>query len=186
MKIIHKLIEQSTLTKVLTIGLVLALGGFLTTTASAQMNGVDTEDIPDEANRIVLIQESVPPANVYVDAYNTLQRLDYTINSSATTLDTESLQEFLDEDPLIFTAEKQVNDKMALRLSLNVEKTAAGGKLVASAEYAENLNAPTTEWKQAKWTDGLAKDAFFSAFETLRNAQYSAIEFESGVAVASM
>lgn len=143
------------------------------------------EDIPDGANRIIMVQEGVPPADVYVDTYNLLRTKDFQITASEESLVLSDLRDILNNEPLVFAAKKQIRDDMALWMTFNVNTTPAGGQLIASAKYAEDVNTPVGEWKQAAWTSGKAEEAFIEALDVIRHARYDAMDFEVGVAVVS-
>lgn len=119
------------------------------------------EEIPAQANRILLYQEETAPADVYVDAINYFRRQDWLVTASEETMDPIELEEALDEDPLAFTVKKQVNDDLALEISAKVDVRGAGGQLIASADYASSITRPIAEWKQAEWTEGKARTAFY-------------------------
>jgi len=142
------------------------------------------EDVPEGANRIIMVQEGASPADVYVEMYNMLVRADFQITTSAENLILEDLEELLDREPLVIQAKKQIHEELALQLAINVDETNQGGQLIASAKYAEDVNASVTQWKQAKWTSGQAKDAFVEAMDVVRRARYDALEYETGVAVS--
>ena len=110
--------------------------------------------------------------------------LIFKITASSETLVLKNLEEILDREPLIIEARKQVEQDMAIQLTFNVNPTAGvGGKLLASVKYAANVDASAGKWKEAKWTDGLAQEAFIHALDLVRHARYDAMEFEVGVAV---
>ena len=115
----------------------------------------------------------------------TLQRMDYTIVNSEETVDLDALTELLDQEPLVFAATKQVEPGLAIRITANVGIISGGGELKASVQYAEDVNTPTGQWKQATWTDGQAEHAFIEALNALHYAQYSGVDFATGVAVAT-
>jgi len=169
------------LSVILAATLLLSLTGF----AQAQQFGILSQ-IPEDANRVVLEQEGVPPADTYVDTYNLMRTADFQIIDSEETLELSSLRDLIAEgDPLVFTAKKQVRDDLALRISFNIETTPGGSKLIASAEYADDVNASIPNWNQATWTDGEAQDAFAEALDIVRHARYDAMDFEIGVAINS-
>jgi hypothetical protein len=141
------------------------------------------EDIPNNANRIVLQQEEVPPADVYVDMINLFELKDWELTYSEENLDTDNLEDLLEDEPLVFGAKKQITDDLALWISGNVEGTAAGGIMVASVKYARDVDTPVAEWNDARWTRGKAQTAFFEGLETVRSARYDAMDFEVGVMV---
>ncbi len=143
------------------------------------------EDIPDGANRIIMVQEGVPPADVYVDTYNLLRTMDWKITASEATLVMSDLRDLLDDEPLVFAAKKQIQDDLALWMSFNANVSPEGGRLIASAKYAEDVNTPVGEWKQAAWTSGKAEEAFIDALDVIRHARFDAMDFEVGVAVAA-
>jgi len=144
------------------------------------------EQIPNGANRIVMVQEEVPPADVYVDTYHLMNTMDYQITASEETLEPSSLEDILDREPLVFSAKKQVRDGLALWFTFNVDATAGGGQLLTSVKYAENVNAPLPQWKQAAWTQGKAKAAFADALDVVRHARYDAMDFQVKVVEPAM
>ncbi len=141
--------------------------------------------IPDGANRILLRQTQVPPADVYADAINHLKRQNFEITASEETYDENILTNITESRPLVFTAKKQINDTLAIRIMANVEKCDGPlcGRLIASVDYAKDVDASIPEWKHARWTDPPAKNAFFKALEILRGTSYDFMNFEVGVAV---
>jgi len=159
---------------------------FLPASAQAQVPndwGVAGE-IPEQANRIILDQEGVPAADVYVDALYTLERQDFKITDSEDTFNIDELSDIIaDGIPLVFMARKQITDDMAIEISANVMTIPGGGRLVASVKYADSVETDVPNWKQAKWTEGRAKEAFYRGLETIRGIRYDAMDFEMGVAV---
>ena len=165
--------------------LILVLLGGCAQTGNVRYGGLQ-EEIPDGANRVLLEQEEMPPADAYVDAYHFFERKGgFDIVASEETLDLDELGEILtDDDPLAFTAHGQVARNMAVRVAINVDRLPAGtGALtIASVEYADQL--PAEEWHRAEWTKGRARRAFFEGLEIIRGTAYDAVDFEVGVAVA--
>ncbi len=149
--------------------------------AFAQME----QTIPENANRIIIEQEGVPPADAYVDAINMFELMDWEIIASEETLILDNLREINDTEPLVFAAKKQVTDDMALRISGNVDAIPGGGEMMISAEYAEDVDTPVPEWKQASWTSGKAKEAFQKTLDIIRHSAYDAVDFEIGVSVVA-
>ncbi|MBD3275008.1 MAG: hypothetical protein GF372_06830 [Candidatus Marinimicrobia bacterium] len=141
------------------------------------------EDIPNNANRIVLQQEEVPPADVYVDMINLFNLQDWEITYSEENLDTDNLEDILENEPLVFGAKKQITNDLALWISGNVEGTAAGGIMIASVKYAGDVDTPVADWNDARWTMGKAQTAFFEGLEAVRGARYDAMDFDVGVMV---
>jgi|GEM_PF-1502640 len=165
------------------LGLLLVLGlAFGIAAQDIRTRGVEMR-IPDDANRIVLEQEGVPPADVYVDAVRYLEMKDFEMLVSEETFATDALESLLEAAPLNFSARKQINDTLALRITGDVSKIPGGGRLIASVEYADSVDTPIPEWKQAAWTTEPAKNAFFKALEIMRGTRYDAMDFEVGVAV---
>lgn len=162
---------------------ILLLVGTITPVLS-QERGIENK-IPEGANRIIMEQEEVPPADVYVDAVKFLQRKEFDILTSEETFEVESLEGLLEAGPLSFTARKQVNEDMAIRIMADVNTVPGGARLVASVRYADSAEADIGEWKQAKWTAPEAKDAFFKGLEILRGIRYDAMDFEIGVAITT-
>lgn len=181
---VHKKLKPTLLTAIFVIGSFILFAGCAGPQSATITEGV-IEKIPENANRIVLIQEQRPPASVYVDMIHVLRLKGYDIRYSEENMDIDYLTDMLDDEPLVFTARKQVNDDLALWIKGNVEMTPGGGKLVASVNYAENVNAAADEWKNARWTDGQSKLAFFEGLETLRSSHYDALDFEVGVMVTA-
>lgn len=155
----------------------------LTSCATTQDVGFQdiAEEIPDNANRVFLVQEGTPPADVYVDMINILQLADWKLTYAEDNLETDNLEDMLQDAPLVFEARKQITDEMALQITGNVEATAAGGQIIATIEYANSVDTPTGDWNDAVWTTGKEKMAFYEGLESLRHARYDALEFESGV-----
>ncbi len=88
-------------------------------------------------------------------------------------------------DSKSFTAVKQVSSQLVLKMPVEITSEQQGAKLVASAYYADNKNASSSEWKQAKYNDGESKEAFQHAVNTMKEVvNYNNINFESGTAVA--
>lgn len=143
------------------------------------------EDIPRNANRIILEQEQQPPADMYVDAMQFLRNAGYDITKAEDAMETQSLNDLAENRPLTMNAEKQINDDMAIQITLNVNTTPGGSELIASAFYADSKDVSEANWNEASWTDGKSKKAFEKAFFALRQGTYDTITFESGVAVAS-
>ncbi|MBD3223836.1 MAG: hypothetical protein GF313_03855 [Caldithrix sp.] len=142
------------------------------------------EEIPQGANRIILIQEGVPPADIYVDTYNLLRNMDFQITASEETLVIRDLRDILENDPLVFAAKKQINQDLAIWMVFNCNVAPGGGKLIASARYAENVDSPVAQWQPAKWSSGKAQQAFIEALDIIRHGRYDAVNFEIGVAVS--
>ena len=150
------------------------------------VRGVE-KNIPHNANRILLKQTEVPPADVYVDALNHLKRKDFEITASEETFDDNLLEEITESRPLVFSAKKQINDTLAIRIQANVDKCSGplGGLLIASVDYAKDVAAPIPEWKHASWNKPEEQDAFFKVLEILRGTSYDFMNFEVGVAVTT-
>ncbi len=142
-------------------------------------------EIPQGANRIMLKQEAVPPADVYADALYYLKRHDFKITASQELLDTDSLEDLLESAPLTFAAKKQIKDNLAIRILGNVNAYAGGGILIVSVEYASSVDQSIAQWKKAKWTSGKSQEAFFKGLEIIRGTRYDAMDFEVGVAITS-
>lgn len=143
------------------------------------------ERIPDDANIIILIQEEAPPAEVYVDAIHSFERSGYEIVASEETMEINSLTDLFDQDgALTFSATKQVDADMALRITGRADVAKEGGRLIASAEYATTMNTPLSEWNDARWTNDRPREAFFTALEQLRHTGYDALDFEIRVGIA--
>jgi len=141
--------------------------------------------IPQGANRILLRQEAVPPADVYADALNYLKRHDFEVTASQEILETDSLEDLLERSPLTFAAKKQIKANLAIRIVGNVNAYAGGGILIASVEYAPSVDKPIAQWKKAKWNSGKSQEAFFKGLDVLRGTRYDAMDFEVGVALTS-
>ena len=141
--------------------------------------------IPQGANRILLRQTQVPPADVYADAINHLKRKNFEITASEETFDENFLASITESRPLVFTAKKQIKDTLAIRIMANVEQCEGPicGRLTASVDYAKDVDASIPEWKHALWSELPAKNAFFKALEILRGTSYDFMNFEVGVAV---
>lgn len=148
--------------------------------------GVENK-IPENANRILLRQTEVPPADVYVDALRHLQRKGFEVTASEETFDDNLLEEITESRPLVFSAKKQINDTLAIRILANVEKCdgPACGLLIASVDYAHNVDVSIPKWKHASWNKPAEKNAFFKALEILRGTSYDFMNFEVGVAVST-
>ncbi|MCF7803560.1 MAG: hypothetical protein K9N46_02480 [Candidatus Marinimicrobia bacterium] len=164
--------------------------GLLIPTMSAHLNAQVpnswglTSKIPEDADLILMQQEGVPPADVYIDALLSFKRQNYELKHSENTFDPAELEGIiLGDSPLVFVAKKQVTDDLALEITANVQPIPGGGKMLASVRYAESVEADVGEWKQAKWTEGKAKEAFFRGLEALRQTRYDAVDFETGVVV---
>lgn len=141
------------------------------------------EEIPNNANRIVLEQEEVPPADVYVDMINLFQLQGWEVTYAEENLDTDNLEDILENESLVFGAKKQITSDLAVWISGNVEGFAEGGRMIASVKYASDIDTPIAEWNDARWTRGKAQTAFFEGLETVRSARYDAMDFEVGVMV---
>ncbi len=179
-----KLVTKSW-TKLLTMLVTITAFGLMMGCATSQDGmpaGVE-QDIPNDANRIVLQQTDVPPADVYVDMINLLQLKDWTLTYSEENLDTDNLEGILENEPLVFSAKKQINNNLALHITGNVEATPEGGQMIASVKYSDNVDTPVGEWQNATWTSGKSQTAFFEGLEAVRSARYDAMNFEVGVMV---
>ncbi len=142
--------------------------------------------IPEGANRILMKQTAVPTADVYVDAINHLKRKDFEIITSEETFDSDLLEAITETKPLVFSARKQINDTLAIRIMGNVKNCGATcGLLLASVKYANDVNAPIPDWKYASWNKMEGKNAFFKALEILQGTAYDFMNFEIGVAVST-
>ncbi len=142
--------------------------------------------IPEGANRIVLKQTAVPPADVYVDAINHLERKDFEITTSEETFDGDILESITESRPLVFSAKKQINDKLAIKILGNVQICGpACGLLLTSVKYAEDVDTSVPDWKNATWNKPAEKDAFYKALEILQGTAYDFLDFEIGVAVTT-
>ncbi|MFP4548159.1 MAG: hypothetical protein ACLFQM_08495 [Fidelibacterota bacterium] len=142
--------------------------------------------IPEGANRILLKQTAVPTADVYVDAIHHLERKDFEIITSEETFDSDLLESITEKKPLVFSARKQINDTLAIRIMGNVQNCGPTcGLLVASVKYANDVNAPIPNWKNATWNKMDEKNAFFKALEILQGTAYDFMNFEIGVAVTT-
>lgn len=144
-----------------------------------------TDDIPKNANRIILQQEQQPAADMYVDAMQYLRDAGYEITKAEDALETQSLNDLAENRPLVMNAEKKIDKNMAVQITLNVNTTPGGSELIASAFYADSKNVSEASWKEASWTSGKSKKAFEKAFTALRQGTYDTVTFEAGVAVAS-
>lgn len=164
-------------------GIVVALLLLLASCAPAEYPESE-EHIPQDANRIILVQEGLPPAAVYADVVNVLKNDGYEIVAEDKALDVKSMHDLVDGDEsLTFTAVKQVRGDMALRIMGKAEKTPGGSRLIAGAEYASTIRTPLPSWQNARWTNKRAKEAFFTALEQLRHSSYDAVDFETLVGV---
>lgn len=173
---------QRLLTALFALALIVAL---LPTAAQAQQTtypGIQ-EEIPEDANRILLEQRSVPPVEMYVSALNYFERTDWEVIASEETKDLTALEGILSDTdgPLAFAVQKEVAPDLALRIAIHVDLIPAGGRLIASADYATGI--PAQRWQDAAWTNGKAQRAFFEALEILRRTAYDSADFEVGVAV---
>lgn len=150
--------------------------------AQETFSGIQDE-IPDEANRIILEQREITPSDVYLNALHTFRRADWEVTASEDSEDATELEDILtgEEEPLAFTAENEISPDLALRITVNVEPIPAGGRLLASVDYAENI--PADNWEDAAWTRGMERRAFFEALEVLRRTAYDNAGFEVGVAI---
>lgn len=178
MRLFTKKTQRNSLSLLLILPLLLALVFVSGPAFAQQMPTRVTKQIPKGANGIVMVQEDVPPADLYVDTYHLMKIMDYNITASEETLNPNSLKDLLDQEPLVFSAKKQVNDDLALWFTFNVDMTAGGGKLLTSVKYSDNVNTPVGEWKQAAWTNGKAKSAFTDALDVVRHARYDAMDFQ--------
>ena len=141
-------------------------------------------DIPENANRIIMQQEGQPPADMYVDAVQFLEKRGYTVINAKNPLETESLSELAEHNPLILRAEKKISKDRTVQIAVNVNAVSGGSELAASVYYADSMNVTAGHWNQASWTEGDSKKSFNIAFQDLRRGTYDTINFESGVAVA--
>jgi len=150
--------------------------------AQEAFSGIQDE-IPDGANRIILNQREITPSDVYLNALNTFRRAEWEVIASEDAEDVTELADLLtgEEEALAFTARGEVSDDLALRIAVNVEPIPAGGRLIASVDYAANTLADN--WQDAAWTTGREREAFFEALEVLRRTAYDNAGFEVGVAV---
>jgi len=163
------------------------IGLFLTgcaATSKSIPHGV-LEEIPQNANRVILDQEGVPPADVYVDALMTLKNQGFDVVSSKETLDLDKLSDILENEPLVFAARKQIQPDLAIRITGDARTIPGGGRLIASIMYANNVNDNIEQWKDARWSSGKSREAFFQGLEILRGTRYDAMDFEIGVAVSN-
>jgi len=154
------------------------------TTSKSIPHGV-LEDIPQNANRVILDQEGVPPADVYVDALMTLKNQGFSVVSSKETFDLDKLSDILKNEPLVFAAKKQIQPGLAIRIAGDARTVPGGGRLIASIMYANDVNDDIEQWKDASWTSGKSREAFFQGLEILRGTRYDAMDFEIGVAVST-
>jgi hypothetical protein len=143
------------------------------------------DDIPNNANRIILEQEEQPAADMYVDAMQFLRDAGYEITKAEDAMETQSLNDLAENRPLTMNAEKKINKNMAVQITINVNTTPGGSELIASAYYADSKDVSEANWKEASWTQGKSKKAFEKAFTALRQGTYDTIAYETGVAVAS-
>lgn len=150
--------------------------------AQEAFSGIQDE-IPDGANRIILDQREITPSDVYLNALNTFRRSDWEVIASEDAEEVTELENLLagEEDALAFTARGEVSDDLALRIAVHVEPRPAGGRLIASVDYA--ANTPADNWQDAAWTTGKEREAFFEALEVLRRTAYDNAGFEVGVAI---
>lgn len=167
---------------------VLLLFSFTGTALSQQtgmLRGV-TDEIPADATKIVLQEETVFPGDAYINALRYFQRKDFVVTSSEETFNTSILKDLIDNEPLIFEVKKQISDDMALSISVNIDSRRPRGSIIkADAKWAHDVAAGSDEWKQAKWTSGRDRIAFFKALELMRGTAYDTITFEIGVVPAS-
>ena len=141
------------------------------------------EEIPDNANKIILNQDEQAAGDMYVDALNFLESHGYTVIHSEEPVDVNTLNDLVDQHPLIMRAEKKVSDDLTMQIAINVNTTPGGSELAASVYYADSKDVTQGNWHQATWTEGDAKKAFNMAFHDLRAGTYDTMQFESGVAV---
>jgi len=169
---------KSPISYLLVVPLILAFAIFTSTLSAQTIPSEVSKAIPQGASQIVMEQNGTPPADVYVDTYYLMERANYKITASEETLEPQSLYDLLNGDsPLVFSAKKQVNDNLALWFTFNVEEIPGGGKLLASVKYSDDVNTPTEDWKQAKWTNGKAKTAFTKALDLIRHDRYDTMDF---------
>lgn len=127
-----------------------------------------TRDIPDGANRLVLERladeaaetDDVPKA-LYVDARQHLEQEGFAFAKTD------------DEDLILVTEPKQINEDLALRIDLNVQLLPGGGQLIAASEWAATTSA--TEWRRARWTtaqDSKDKVAFGAMIDALHGIEF--------------
>ncbi len=164
---------------------VILIGSFLIGCAGTDQpfpHGV-LDKIPQNANLIMLDQQGVPPATVYADALITLQNQHFQIVSSKNTLDIDKLSDILKNEPLIFSAKKQIQPDLAIKITADARSMAGGGRLIASVKWAPNVNDSVEQWKDARWTSGIPREAFFEGLEILRGTRYDAMDFDIGVAI---
>ena len=140
-------------------------------------------DIPENANRIIMQQEGQPPADMYVDAVQFLEKRGYNVINAENPLETESLSELTENKPLVLRAEKKVSKNLSVQIAVNVNAMPGGSDLTASVYYADSADVAAGHWNQATWTEGDSKKSFNLAFQDLRRGTYDTIHFESGVAV---
>lgn len=140
-------------------------------------------DIPENANRIIMQQEGQPPADMYVDAVQFLEKRGYKIVNAENPLETDSLSELTEKKPLVLRAEKKVSKDLTMQIAVNVNTMAGGSELAASVYYADSADVTAGHWNQASWTEGDSRKSFNIAFQDLRRGTYDTLRFESGVAV---
>lgn len=183
---VRQLLRSTTLKKLLTFVISVTVGLLFTTHLQAGEEvhtPLDTQ-IPNEANVIVLEQESTVPAEMYLDALQYMQRAGFKVTHSENTVDPDSLTFTSKSAPLTFSVEKQLDENLALRINYNVNAIPGGSELVARAEYTENISDKGTQWNEAQWTHGKAKKAFYTTLQSLREATYDKIYFETRVMTA--
>lgn len=178
MRFFQKKTQRNSLSLLLILPLLLALVLVSGPAFAQQLPTRISNDIPSGANHIVMVQEGVPPADIYADTYNLMKIMDFQITASENTLEPSSLEDILDQEPLVFSAKKQVNDNLALWFTFNVDAVSGGGQLMSTVRYASNVDAPVSQWKQAKWTNGKAKSSFTDALDIIRHARYDAMDFK--------
>jgi hypothetical protein len=179
-------VRTEVLCKMVNIAVILGFAFLAVSSASAQLGSYGIEQrIPENANLIVMEQEGVPPADVYIDAYNMLKMQDFEITASEETLVARTLRDILKDHALVMAAKKQIDDDLAIWIKCKSETMPGGGRLISSVEYTEDVNAPISQWERASWDydDEKARQAFFEALDILRHAAYDAISFRIGVMV---
>lgn len=124
-----------------------------------------------EANEIILVQKGAPPAEFYTNTYNLMQTQGYQITASPNTLKF-NVRNIMKNQPLAFSARKQVNSHLALWITYNFKPIPGGGELLASVKYADNVNAPFSQWKSANWTNPQSKKAFLTGLNLIQHTEY--------------
>ena len=132
------------------------------------------KNIPANADTIIFETKLIPPSGTYSNLVNHLKQDGYRIMAAEEMFDRDLLDKISDKNKLIFTAKKQINDTLAIRMKNEVKSCDSlnCGIIVVSVEYANDAQAPLHQWKEAGWNQPVAQKAISIAIDAIKQAGY--------------